>query len=176
MVDDSNLELTTSDFFSRVRQNFHFLVDDYRFSVIKEDVNLQHASRTVVFQKGDLRIDVWLEYASVGIFFAINVNQQIRGFAVGDIVTFIEHEAGNPTPEFEQGHFGPTIDNASSFRDKIVIGLNWYANLLQRYMDRVLLLFEHQNFQRREADLSEWHRRGEEQVRKAIRREIYGKK
>lgn len=160
--------LTSSEFFSAVRRNFHFLLDRYGFSVLEKKIFPTHSSRDLVFKRGDLCIEVSHEEATVGVFLFPFSEGPSKGIRIGDLTAFIDREEGKPLKDLVDEHLGHKIDQSQDDRTKIIAGLNWYANLLQRYLDRILPIFEDETVEQRESELEEWKAFWEKQLRKAF--------
>jgi hypothetical protein len=149
--------MKTDEFFQRVKEHFRYLVDDYAFSVIKEESYPSVAGGAVHWQSRDCRIAVVLERGDV--FVEIGGQSGPEAFELGIIIAFLTPTS---TPR-DWLVFSPILDRHLDYDVRINEQVRWLSDKLRLYMDKIIQLCRDNVFAHKRQVLEEmmWKRHEE---------------
>jgi hypothetical protein len=134
-------------FFALVKEYFHYLFDEYGFVVKAEEITQHHDVCWMRLGKGDCDIEIGREdgYVFVHVGFASTPDTM---FDLDTVETYLDGEAAVDGWAWSKAH----VDYVT----ELLQGLQWYADRLRPYCDRIQDLFVESNRPRVQSELTAW--------------------
>jgi hypothetical protein len=160
--------MSPSEFFAEVEEKFHYLHDEYGFSVADEEVTGYFDACEITLRSKDWHIRIGRDRGALFVYVGPTSRPDIW-FDLGILVTFLERDS-------EEGHeiwFGPRISWSLDYDARIDLQLRWYADELRLYSVRIAGIFQERGLDRTLADLQIWKEHKDKQAKDALARGDY---
>ncbi|MFN2168530.1 MAG: hypothetical protein ACK2U9_20025 [Anaerolineae bacterium] len=158
--------MSATEFFQQVQDYFHYLFDNYGFTVATEETHGHADIAEVELDSSGWRVVIYREHAYVNIMVGPVQSESRVLYDLGHVIPFL-----NGNDETEAMWFGPEVKMSSDYVSRMHMQLRWWSEVLRENCDRLTDLFADDVFPAKQPQLVAWTN----QVEEAIRRHLSGR-